>query len=272
MTGATATNSGVLRVENLEVTYGRAVAAVKGVSLVVEPGEFVVVLGTNGAGKTTTLDAVAGLLRYADGDIDAGRISFDAVDLTNSTPETVAKAGVSLVPQGRRVFGHLTVDENLRAGGHLLGRNELGKRLGEVYEWFPRLLDFKRRIAGFLSGGEQQLLAVGRALMSRPKILMLDEPSLGLAPLITATVFDTIRSIVDATDIGVLVVEQNATIALAHGDRGYILENGTIVLEGTTAELRDNPTVRDFYLGGGAGAELSFADVKSYRRRKRWSA
>lgn len=240
--------------------------------MTVGPGEFVVVLGTNGAGKTTTLDAIAGLLRYADGDIDAGRIEFDGLDVTNQPPELIANAGVTLVPQGRRVFGHLSVDENLRAGGHLLGRREVSGRLEEIYEWFPRLLDFKRRTAGFLSGGEQQLLAVGRALMSRPKVLMLDEPSLGLAPQITATVFDTIRSIVDATKIGVLVVEQNAMIALAHGDRGYILENGSIVLEGSTEQLRDNPTVRDFYLGGGAGAELSFADVKSYRRRKRWSA
>lgn len=274
MTGDTLkeTGDGRLRIDNLEVSYGRAVRAVRGVSLSVGAGEFVVVLGSNGAGKTTVLNAVAGVLRYSDGQVDAGRVDLDGRDVTHAAPETMAKAGVTLVPQGRRVFGHLSVDDNLRAGGHLLRRHELQDQLDQIYGWFPRLLEFRRRTAGFLSGGEQQLLAVGRALMSRPKVLMLDEPSLGLAPKIIETVFSTIRSIVDETNVGVLVVEQNAMVALGFGDRGYVLENGSIVLEGTTSELGDNSTVRDFYLGGGAGAEMSFADVKSYRRRKRWSA
>ena len=242
----------------------------RGLSLSVPEGKIVALLGSNGAGKSTTLKAVAGLLPSEHGEVTQGNVVYQGKPITRSNPAEIVRLGISLVMEGRRVFEHLTVHENLITGAYTR-RSGVSEDLDLVYEYFPRLKDRRTQQAGYLSGGEQQMLAIGRALMSKPKLMMLDEPSLGLAPLLVEEIFGRIKAL--NTEIGttVLLVEQNARRALEIADHAYVMENGRIVLEGAAAELASNPDVQEFYLGlSEGGARKSYRDVKHYKRRKRW--
>ncbi|MFC4640282.1 ABC transporter ATP-binding protein [Deinococcus hohokamensis] len=259
-----------LTINNVEVVYHDIIQVLRGVSLTVRAGRVTSLLGTNGAGKTTTLRAISGLLKPENGKIREGTVSFEGRILSGLGGTEVVKAGVVQVPEGRRVFKHLTVEENLRAGA-ILGRGHWSSDLERIYSYFPKLRALRHKQAGYTSGGEQQMIAIGRALMAHPKVLLLDEPSLGLAPLLVAEIFDNVRQINRQEGVGVLVVEQNASIALRHSDYGYVMEGGRIVMEGESAALADNPDVKEFYLGVTEhGGRKSFRDVKSYKRRKRW--
>lgn len=261
----------MLALNNVEVVYDRVILVLKGLSLSVPEGKIVALLGSNGAGKTTTLKAISGLLQAENGRVTDGTIEFCGADITNRDAEEIARRGIFQVMEGRRVFEHLTVEENLIAGSYTRkDRRELKKDLALVYHYFPRLADLKHRVAGYLSGGEQQMLAIGRALMARPKLMLLDEPSLGLAPLLVAEIFKIIKEINQQEGTTILVVEQNANIALSIADYGYIMENGKIVLEGEVAKLKDNEDVREFYLGLTDVGKKSYRNVKHYKRRKRW--
>jgi branched-chain amino acid transport system ATP-binding protein len=259
-----------LELNNVEVIYEEVILVLRGMSMQVPKGKVVALLGSNGAGKSTTLKAVSGLLPTEHGEITDGSIDLGGRDITHLDAAERVKLGISLSMEGRHVFEHLTVHENLIAGAYTLGR-PAREDLDLVYEYFPRLADLRSRTAGFLSGGEQQMLAIGRSLMAKPKLLMLDEPSLGLAPLLVQEIFGYIARLNADLGATVLVVEQNARRALEVAHHGYIMEQGRIVLEGPAAELKDNPDVREFYLGlGEEGARKSFRDVKHYKRRKRW--
>ena len=261
----------MLALNNVEVVYDRVILVLKGLSLSVPEGKIVALLGSNGAGKTTTLKAISGLLQAENGRVTDGTIEFCGVDITNRDAEEIARRGIFQVMEGRRVFEHLTVEENLIAGSYTRkDRRHLKRDLALVYRYFPRLADLKHRVAGYLSGGEQQMLAIGRALMARPKLMLLDEPSLGLAPLLVAEIFKIIKEINQQEGTTILVVEQNANIALSIADYGYIMENGKIVLEGDVAKLKDNEDVREFYLGLTDVGKKSYRNVKHYKRRKRW--
>ncbi|PNY82810.1 ABC transporter ATP-binding protein [Deinococcus koreensis] len=261
---------GDLTVNNVEVVYHDIIQVLRGVSLSVRAGRVTALLGTNGAGKTTTLRAISGLLKPENGKIREGTVSFGGRVLSALNGTDVVKAGVVQVPEGRRVFKHLNVEENLRAGA-ILGRGHWQSDLERIYTYFPKLRALRSRQAGYTSGGEQQMLAIGRALMAHPRVLLLDEPSLGLAPLLVAEIFENVRRINQEEGLSVLVVEQNANIALRHSDYGYVMEGGRIVMEGESAELASNPDVKEFYLGVTEhGQRKSFRDVKSYKRRKRW--
>ncbi|MGH3735463.1 MAG: ABC transporter ATP-binding protein [Micromonosporaceae bacterium] len=258
----------LLAVNNLEVIYDEVILVLRGLSLSVPEGQIVALLGSNGAGKSTTLKAISGLLPTEHGEVTDGNLVFDGTDITRLPAATRVRRGIAMVMEGRRVFEHLTVHENLVAGGYSRGRHA---DFDQVYEFLPRLAALRDRTAGYLSGGEQQMLAIGRALMSQPRLLMLDEPSLGLAPLLVEEVFGIIRRLNTELGLTALVVEQNATRALEVAHRGYIMEQGRIVLEGSAAELSENPDVKEFYLGlGEAGGRKSYRDVKHYKRRKRW--
>ncbi|HEX5597572.1 MAG TPA: ABC transporter ATP-binding protein [Micromonosporaceae bacterium] len=258
----------LLAVDNIEVIYDQVILVLRGLSLAVPAGEIVALLGSNGAGKSTTLKAVTGLLPTEHGEVTDGAVRFDGADITRIDAAQRVRRGIALVMEGRRVFEHLTVHENLVAGGYTRGSRADFDR---VYEFLPRLADLRSRVAGYLSGGEQQMLAIGRALMSDPRLLMLDEPSLGLAPRMVDEVFAIIQRLNTELGLTALLVEQNARRALAIAHRGYIMESGRIVLDGTAAELADNPDVKEFYLGlSEAGARKRYRDVKHYKRRKRW--
>jgi branched-chain amino acid transport system ATP-binding protein len=260
-------------VNNIEVVYNDIIQVLRGVSLKVPRGEIVALLGTNGAGKTTTLRAISGLLKPENGFIKEGYVKFDHQDITNVLGTAVVRLGAVMVPEGRRVFKHLTVDENIRAGSITRkdGARAVRDDHGKMYAHFPRLAKITHRLAGYCSGGEQQMIAIARALMAAPKMLMLDEPSLGLAPLLVKEIFENIEAINKEMDTTILVVEQNAKIALQVSNYAYIMESGKIVLEGPSNELRDNPDVKEFYMGiTQGGRRKSFKDVKSYKRRKRW--
>ena len=258
----------LLAVDNVEVIYDEVILVLRGMSLAVPDGEIVALLGSNGAGKSTTLKAIAGLLPTEHGEVTDGTVTFNGVNITRTDPARRVRSGIALVMEGRRVFEHLTVHDNLVAGGYTRGASADFDR---VYGFLPRLADLRGRVAGYLSGGEQQQLAIGRALMSNPRLLMLDEPSLGLAPLLVDEVFSIIKRLNAELGITALLVEQNARRALAIAHRGYVMETGRIVLEGTAAELAGNPDVKEFYLGlGEAGGRRSYRDVKRYKRRKRW--
>jgi branched-chain amino acid transport system ATP-binding protein len=266
-------NGNLLDVNNIEVVYNDIVQVLRGVSLSVAEGAIVALLGTNGAGKTTTLRAVSGLLKPENGFIKDGFIKFEGNDITNVLGTHVVKLGAVMVPEGRRVFKHLTVDENIRVGSITRKDGATGIRKDQelMYEHFPRLARVTNRLAGYCSGGEQQMIAIARALMSSPKMLMLDEPSLGLAPLLVKEIFDNIRRINQDLQTTLLIVEQNAKIALDISTYAYIMESGKIVLEGPSDELKNNPDVKEFYMGvTQGGGRKSFKDVKSYKRRKRW--
>ncbi|WP_322996135.1 ABC transporter ATP-binding protein [Castellaniella sp.] len=261
----------MLSLSNVEVVYDKVFLAIRGVSLTVEPGGMVALLGANGAGKSTTLKAISGLLAPERGLVTRGEISFQGQDLLALGAAQRVRSGVVQVMEGRRIFGHLTPDDNLRAAFRSGGsRSELNRLREQVYAFFPRLTQFAHTKAGYLSGGEQQMLAIGRALMTEPSLLMLDEPSLGLSPRLVQEIFAIIRHINVETKTSILLVEQNATAALEIVDHAYLIENGQIVMNGEASVLRQNPDVKEFYLGG--SGQVDYHNVKHYRRRKRWLA
>jgi branched-chain amino acid transport system ATP-binding protein len=258
----------MLRVGSLEVVYHSVARVVSGVSLEVPDGAIVALLGPNGAGKTTVLRAITGLLPLHDGRISKGSVELDGARVDGLAPDRIVRRGLAQVMEGRRIFIELTVEENLLAGTY--GRTDDWRAdLEAMYAQFPRLAERRRQTAGLLSGGEQQMLAIGRALLTRPRVLLLDEPSLGLSPKLTEEVAALIASIRDR-GVSVLLVEQNAQMALSLASHGYILENGKVVLDGSAAELREDPDVREFYLGMGGGGRKNYREVKRYARRKRW--
>ena len=265
----------MLAVKNLEVVYDDVVLALRGVSLAVPDGRIVALLGANGGGKSTVLRSLSGLLDIHEGTIRKGSVTLDDESLGDLKPSQLARRGIKHVLEGRRVFKELTVEENLRIGGYAARKN-IRTNLARVYELFPLLLERRSGSAGLLSGGEQQMLAIGRALMSDPRYLLLDEPSLGLAPRVVAQIRDIIVEI-NQQGTGVLLVEQNATMALQIADHGYVLENGRVVMDRTAEQLLQDQDVREFYLGLGPESAVgetsrSFRDVKHYRRRKRWAS
>lgn len=262
----------ILQLNNVEVIYNRVVLVLKGMSIEVPEGQIVALLGANGAGKTTTLKAISGLLKPENGDVTDGEILFEGQPIHNLDAADIVKRGIFQVMEGRRVFEHLTVEENLRAGGYTQNNPlEVRRLMNLVFDYFPRLRERRYQQAGYMSGGEQQMLAIGRSLMAEPKIILLDEPSLGLAPLLVQDIFAIVERINREQGVTILVVEQNANIALKIADYAYIMENGRIVLDGTPEELMNNADVREFYLGlNEVGSRKSYRDVKHYKRRKRW--
>jgi len=265
----------MLRLNNVEVVYSDVVLVLRGVSMDVPDGKIVTLLGANGAGKTTTLRAISGLLRTQEGEVTRGSIEFDGQRIDHLPPEDIVELGIVQVLEGRRLFQHLTVEENLVIGalgrGRARGNTPLGEDLERVYHFFPRLADLRRRTSGYLSGGEQQMLVIGRGLMARPRVMMLDEPSLGLAPLIVREIFEVIGQIKEEEGVAILLVEQNARIALNVADYAYVMEMGRIVLDGPAQELAENEDIKEFYLGlTRLGERKSYRDVKHYKRRKRW--
>jgi len=262
----------ILSVSNLEVVYNGVALVLRGVSLEVPRGQIVAVLGSNGAGKTTLLRAITGLLDVHRGAITKGRVELEGERIDNRDPAATVRSGVSQVMEGRRIFASLTVDENLRAGAYTRrSKTEIAASYERVMELFPKLVDRRKSTAGYLSGGEQQMLAMGRALMASPKVLLLDEPSLGLAPLIVAQISDIIAE-VNRQGTSVVLVEQNATMALSLAHHGYILENGRVVKDGTGPALLADKDIQEFYLGTGEAGRRSFREIKTYRRKKRWSS
>ena len=258
-----------LAVHNLEVVYEDVMLALRGASLSVPQDRIVAVLGANGAGKTTLLRAMTGLLDIHRGKITRGHVSMDEKKLDTRKAASVVTSGVSQVMEGRRVFVEFTVEENLRVGAHTQGSAGLKEKYDRIYEMFPVLAQRKDARAGYLSGGEQQMLAIGRAMMSEPKYLLLDEPSLGLAPKIVEQIRDLVVSI-NKAGTGVLLIEQNAAMALSIADHGYVMENGLTVMDAPAATLRSDSDIQEFYLGGGGEERASLRDVKHYKRRKRW--
>ena len=258
-----------LTVNNIEVVYDDVILVLRGVSLSVNKGALVTLLGANGAGKSTTLKAISGLLKTEDGEVTRGEIVLDAERIDRLAPETIVRRGIFQVMEGRRIVEDMTPIENLRLGAYTrTDRSAINADIELVFSYFPRLKE-RTGLAGYLSGGEQQMLAIGRALMARPKMMLLDEPSMGLSPLLVDEVFTIIRRLNRDLGITMLLVEQNARMALKCADYGYIMENGKIVLDGSAAELGNNEDVKEFYLGGGEERK-SFKNLKSYKRRKRW--
>lgn len=261
----------LLQLNNISVVYSDVVQVLKGVSLGVTTGRIVSLLGSNGAGKTTTLRAISGLLKPENGKVTEGTISFRGKAIQNSSPEQITRMGIIQVLEGRQPFRYLTIEENLRVGTATRWGKPYKQDLELVYSYFPSLASRKNRLAGYLSGGELQMLVMGRALMAHPGLLLLDEPSLGLAPLLVRSIFDIIKRINEEQGTTVVLVEQNANMALKIAHFGYVMENGRIVLEGPASELRENPDVKEFYLGSATADALSaYANIKSYKRRKRW--
>ena len=260
----------MLEIKNIEVVYNEVVLVIKGLSLIVKEGEIVSLLGANGAGKSTTLKAISGLLKTEDGEITKGNIIFEGNDITKANPSTIVKNGVFQVMEGRRCIADMTVEENLKLGAHTRkDRKNIKNNIEEVMSFFPRLRE-RSGLSGYLSGGEQQMLAIGRALMAKHKIILMDEPSMGLSPMLVKEVFDIIKKLNRVLGITILLVEQNAKLALGLSTRSYIMENGKIVMEGLSTSLLNNEDVKEFYLGGGNDNRKSFKDLKSYKRRKRW--
>ncbi len=267
-----ANQDSILKLNNIEVRYHEVILVLKGVSIEVPPGGIIALLGANGAGKSTTLKAISGLLRHEDGAVTDGSIEFGGVRIDRASAEEIAHLGIIQVIEGRRVFEHLTVEQNLKVGAHLV-RNGANFRnsLEMVYTYFPRLGEIRQKQAGFASGGEQQMLVIGRALMADPKLMLLDEPSLGLAPLLIQEIFEIIIRFNQEQGIPIVLVEQNVKLALTVAPKAYVLENGRVVMDGPAEKLRDNPDVKEFYLGlTDLGTRKSFRDVKHYKRRKRW--
>ncbi len=264
----------ILAVNNIEVIYDHVILVLKGVSLAVPKGGFVALLGANGAGKTTTLKAISNLLAAERGDVTKGSIIFDGAAVHAMTPNELVRRGCIQVMEGRHCFGHLTVEENLLTGAYTRrdGARAVSRDLELVYTYFPRLKERRKSQAGYTSGGEQQMTAIGRALMSRPKTMLLDEPSMGLAPQLVEEIFEIVGLLNREQGLSVLVAEQNTNIALRHARYGYILESGRVVLDGDAASLKANEDVKEFYLGVAAGERKSFREAKHYRRRKRWLA
>ena len=263
-------NYPILSLNNIEVIYDKVALAIKGVSVEVPQGGMVALLGANGAGKSTTLKSISGLLQSERGEVTRGDIRFMGQDIAGLAPQARVKLGIVQVLEGRRVFEHLTPDENLVAASAVVGssRADMNRNRDMVYAYFPRLHQRRTAQSGFLSGGEQQMLAIGRALMTQPKLLMLDEPSLGLAPFLVAEIFDIVKRINQQEGLSVLLVEQNAIAALEVVSHGYLLENGRIVMHDSAEAMKKNPDIQEFYLGGAEGK--NFHDIKHYSRRKRW--
>ncbi len=263
-----------LLVNNIEVIYDHVILVLKGISLEVPEGGVVALLGANGAGKSTTLKAISNLLKAERGDVTKGSIEFEGRRVDRMTASDLVKLGVIQVMEGRHCFEHLTIEENLLTGAYTRadGRAAIRKDLAMVYDYFPQLKERRAAQAGYTSGGEQQMCVIGRALMSRPKMILLDEPSMGLAPQLVEGIFETVRRLNDEEGVAFLLAEQNTTMALKYAKYGYILENGRIVLDGDAETLRQNEDVKEFYLGLSASGRKSYRDTKYYRRRKRWLA
>jgi len=264
----------MLQVNNIEVVYMNVIQVLRGVTLQIGDGKIVALLGANGAGKTTTLKSISGMLKTEEGEVTGGSIDFDGKRIDRYGPEDIAALGISQAMEGRRVLEHLSVEENLLIGAYSRkDRGGVKRDIERVFDWFPRIKNLRRQTSGYLSGGEQQMLVIGRALMARPKLILLDEPSLGLAPLLVQEIYEIIQRINAEQKMAMLVVEQNATAALGIADYGYVIENGRVVLSGLAEKLRDNEDIREFYLGLSAiGSRKSYRDIKHYRRRKRWLA
>ena len=263
----------IVEVNNIEVIYDHVILVLKGVSLSVPTGGVVALLGANGAGKTTTLRSISNLLKAERGEVTKGSITFKDERTDQLTPNELVKRGCIQVMEGRHCFGHLTIEENLLTGAFTRreGRAAINQALERVYAYFPRIKERRTALAGYTSGGEQQMCAIGRALMANPSMVLLDEPSMGLAPQIVEQIFEIVKDINVRDGVSFLLAEQNTNMALRYATYGYILENGRVVLDGDAAALRDNADVKEFYLGtGGAGERKSFRDVKHYKRRKRW--
>nr|WP_314633764.1 ABC transporter ATP-binding protein [uncultured Janthinobacterium sp.] len=263
-----------LSVNNIEVIYDHVILVLKGVSLQVPQGKIVALLGANGAGKSTTLKTISTLLRGERGDVTKGEVQFKGERVDQLTPNELVKRGLSQVMEGRHCFGHLTIEENLLTGAYTrsLSRGELKDALEKVYHYFPRLKTRRASQAGYTSGGEQQMCAIGRALMAKPSMILLDEPSMGIAPQIVEEIFGIVKDLNHKENVSFLLAEQNTNVALRYADFGYILENGRVVMEGQAQELASNEDVKEFYLGVSSAGRKSFRDMKFYRRRKRWLA
>jgi branched-chain amino acid transport system ATP-binding protein len=262
----------LLKVNNIEVSYMGVIQVLHGISLEIGTGQVVALIGANGGGKTTTLKAISGLLHTEEGDISSGDIHFEGRRTDKLKPEDIAKLGISQVMEGRRVLEHLSVEENLQVGA-FLRRDRAGVKrdLEMVFSYFPKIRDYRKRVSGYLSGGEQQMLVIGRALMASPKLMLLDEPSLGLAPLVVEEIYEIIRQINHEHKVSMLIVEQNVRAALGIANYGYVMENGRIVLDGPAEMLMNNEDVKEFYMGlGVSGQQKSYREIKHYRRRKRW--
>ena len=264
----------LLQVNNIEVIYDHVILVLKGVSLEIAEGGIVALLGANGAGKTTTLKAVSNLLGAERGDVTKGNIEYDGQRVDKLTPSDLVKRGVIQVMEGRHCFEHLTVEENLLTGAYTRrdGRAATNAQLEKVYHYFPRLKERRTALAGYTSGGEQQMTALGRALMAVPRLILLDEPSMGLAPQLVEEIFEIVSALNSQEGVSFLLAEQNTMVALRYANYGYILENGRVVMDGDAASLAENEDVKEFYLGLSSGERRSFKDVKHYRRRKRWLA
>ncbi|WP_050527553.1 ABC transporter ATP-binding protein [Pseudorhodobacter aquimaris] len=274
MLDAPQTSDTLLDVNNIEVIYNHVILVLKGVSLTVPKGRITALLGGNGAGKTTTLKAISNLLHSERGEVTKGSISLKGKNIANRDPAEMVRNGVIQVMEGRHCFEHLTVEENLLTGAYTRtdGAGAVAADLEMVYNYFPRLRERRKSQAGYTSGGEQQMCAMGRALMSRPEMILLDEPSMGLAPQLVEQIFEIVKAVNANEGVTFLLAEQNTNVALRYAHTGYILESGRVVMEGTAQELRENPDVKEFYLGMSDKGRRSFRDVRSYRRRKRWLA
>lgn len=272
MLDTTKTTENLLEVNNIEVIYNHVVLVLKGVSLSVPKGGITALLGGNGAGKTTTLKAISNLLRSERGEVTKGSITYRGNPIADLNPETLVKTGVIQVMEGRHCFEHLTIEENLMTGAYTRkdGRAAVAQDLELVYQYFPRLSERRKSQAGYTSGGEQQMCAIGRAIMSRPETVLLDEPSMGLAPQLVEEIFGIVKDLNEKEGVSFLLAEQNTNVALRYAHYGYILESGRVVMDGPAEELRENPDVKEFYLGMSDEGRKSFRDVRSYRRRKRW--
>ena len=273
-TAASTAAATILTVNNIEVIYDHVILVLKGVSLDVPKGGIVALLGANGAGKTTTLKAISNLLHAERGEVTKGSIVFDGAEVHDLTPNELVRRGCIQVMEGRQCFGHLTIEENLLTGAFTRrdGNTAIKRDLDLVYSYFPKLNERKRSLAGYTSGGEQQMCAIGRALMSRPKMILLDEPSMGLAPQIVEEIFEIVKDLNEKEGVSFLLAEQNTHMALRFARYGYILENGRVVMDGEASTLAENEDVKEFYLGISEGRRKSFREGKHYRRRKRWLA
>ena len=268
------TENNILSIKNIEVIYDHVILVLKGVSLDVPKGGIVALLGANGAGKTTTIKSISNILKTERGEVTKGSISFEGEQIQDLSPTELVKKGVVQVMEGRHCFEHLTVEENLLTGAYIRkdGRKAIAEDLEKVYGYFPRLKERRKSQAGYTSGGEQQMVAVGRALMAKPKLILLDEPSMGLAPQLVEEIFEIVKSLNEKEGVTFLLAEQNVSVALRYATYGYILENGRVVMDGEAKSLSENEDVKEFYLGLSDGDKKSFRDVKHYRRRKRWLA
>jgi len=262
----------LLQLNNVEVIYNGVILVLQGINMELPENSIVTLLGANGAGKSTTLKAISGLLHFEDGEVTSGTIHFQEKPIHNEEPQNIVRMGLVQVMEGRRILEHMSVEQNLIVGGKPnRTRQELKNALERTYNYFPRLRDIRSSISGYLSGGEQQMLVIGRALMAKPKLMLLDEPSLGLAPLVVAEIFKLIQKLQKEENLSILLVEQNARAALSIAEYGYVLENGRIVLHSAIEELRENEDIKEFYLGMNLKGEVkSFSDIKHYKRRKRW--